>query len=131
MTIEVPDWAKFQVGLTDHPIERDENVLRYVAKPLMRWLCDTVGLNQMWAAYQHGKFSQAEFMQFYRDIGYSLSGYEEIWAEALNRIMLERTRDDLAQGAARPRCMVCGTTEHHVDPHGNIVPNPKRKDNSQ
>ena len=40
--------------------------------------------------------------------------------------------DYLKKGASnRPRCKVCGTTNHHTDSDGNIVPNPKRKDNSQ
>jgi hypothetical protein len=32
-----------------------------------------------------------------------------------------------APDAARPRCKVCGTTDHHTDASGNIVQNPPRR----
>ena len=33
---------------------------------------------------------------------------------------------DAPDAPARPRCGVCGTTDHHTDRHGNIVENPAR-----
>ena len=32
-----------------------------------------------------------------------------------------------ADGALRPRCTVCGTTDHHIDDKGRVVPNPPRR----
>lgn len=34
---------------------------------------------------------------------------------------------DAADGASRPRCTVCGTTNHHIDSKGRVVPNPPRR----
>ncbi len=38
-------------------------------------------LNTLSYEYQCGKFTMDEFMQFYREIGYSLCGYVDIWSE--------------------------------------------------
>ena len=87
MTSKIPVWAQFQVSLSNHPIITDpDGTLRYEAKPLMRWLCDQTDLNTMWRAYDLNRFSRQEFMQFYRDIGYTLVGFEEIWGEAMNEM---------------------------------------------
>jgi len=32
-----------------------------------------------------------------------------------------------ADRASRPRCTVCGTTNHHIDSKGRVVPNPPRR----
>ena len=40
----------------------------------------------MWVAYRNEMFSCDEFMQFYRDIGYSLSGFAEIWGYELEKM---------------------------------------------
>lgn len=84
---QIPDWAQFQVSLFDHPVITDQDgVLRYKAKPLMRWLCNQIDLTTMWKAYKQNLFSRTEFMQFYREIGYSLTGFEEIWEKALDEM---------------------------------------------
>lgn len=84
---DVPEFYQFQLSLTDHPVICDEaGVYRYKVNKLARWLADKVGLNDMWVAYFGGRFTQEEFMQFYRDIGYSLGGFEEIWAETLDKM---------------------------------------------
>lgn len=56
-----------------------DGVERYKEKPLMRWLCDRIGLNDIWLAFRRGDFSRDELKQFYRDIGYSLAGFDEVW----------------------------------------------------
>lgn len=56
-----------------------DGTLRYKGVPIMRWLADHVDLNEMAVAHDRGKFSTDEFKQFYRDIGYSLTGFEEIF----------------------------------------------------
>ena len=84
---EMPEWARFQASLTDHPVVMDKHgVLRYKASPIHGWLCDHIDLNEMSVAYQQGAFGRDEFMQFYRDIGYSLGGFEEIWGEELDEM---------------------------------------------
>lgn len=76
------------VLISDHPIIEDKNgIFRYKAKPMMIWLCDQIDLNVMWRQFQYGTFSRDEFMQFYRDIGYSLCGFEEVWGGAMDNIL--------------------------------------------
>lgn len=71
----------------DHPVYRDqENVLRYEPNPLIMWMLEhangQISLNDMWIAFLRGDtFTRDEFMEFYRDIGYSLSGFDEIWGK--------------------------------------------------
>lgn len=83
---DLPEWAHFQASLSQHPIVRIEGVLRYKVNPMMRWLSDHVDLNEMWIAYRQGAWDRDTFMQFYRDIGYSLGGFEEIWGEDLDEM---------------------------------------------
>jgi len=82
--IEIPEWARFQVGLTSHQIVEVDGVLRYKASPLARWIWGRIDLNDMARAYNQGEFSLGEYMQFYRDIGYPLCGFEEIFGEVLD-----------------------------------------------
>lgn len=80
----VPTWAQFQVSLSNHPIIRDDQgVLRYQENPLTCYLLEHVSVNDMWLLYRRKAWSREQFMQFYRDIGYSLSGFEEVWGEVL------------------------------------------------
>jgi hypothetical protein len=39
----------------------------------------SIDLNILWLDLLHGKFTVEEMMKFYMQIGYSLSGYEEVW----------------------------------------------------
>lgn len=89
---DLPEWAQFQASLTTHPIILDEQgVLRYAANPLICWLQERVSINDMWIAYaRSGAWTREQFMQFYRDIGYSLSGFEEVWGEELDKMETER-----------------------------------------
>lgn len=41
----------------------------------------TGDINTLWGEYYGGKFTMDEMMQFYREIGYSLCGYVDVWAE--------------------------------------------------
>lgn len=93
---EIPEHFRFSATLTDHPIVRDaDGTLRYQQNPLIRWLCDEIDLNRMWVEYRrHHTWTQEQFMQFYRDIGYSLSGFEEIWGEALDEMEGIESEDD-------------------------------------
>ena len=73
---------------SDHPIYKDEHgTIRWVPNRLIRWLTDAYRgtepyggiLNHMAVAYQQGLFSLSEYKEFYREIGYSLSGFSEIF----------------------------------------------------
>jgi hypothetical protein len=76
-----------------HPIYRDEHgTIRWVPNKLLRWVADECKrlpeggiFNTMTVAFQRGIFSNnpafslEEYKEFYRDIGYSLCGFSEIF----------------------------------------------------
>lgn len=66
---------------TAHPIECIDSRLYWKPKRIVQWLrcCQGVDLNDMGAAYSHGEFPLDEYKQFYRDMGYSLDGFVEIF----------------------------------------------------
>lgn len=41
----------------------------------------TGDINTLWKEYWDGKFTMDEMMQLYREIGYSLCGYVDVWSE--------------------------------------------------
>ena len=95
----IPEEYHFAVKLTDHPIIRDSHgTLRYKAKPIMRWLADNVSLNDMAYAHSDGVFDRDSFMQFYRDMGYSLSGFEEIWSTVLDEMEFGKEEEESNEG---------------------------------
>lgn len=69
----------------DHPIEYRNDALRWKRNALACWLCDHTDLNAMAAAYQSRipAFPLEDYTRFYRDIGYSLSGFIEVFGEEL------------------------------------------------
>lgn len=66
-------------------IEDERGVYRFAQNQLYCWLLENgeVDLNSMCIAYQMGHFTLEEYMEFYRGIGYSLSGFEEIFGDVL------------------------------------------------
>lgn len=72
---------QFQASLSDHPIVRfPDGHLRY-KKTIFD---DRRDMNELWREYSQGKHTRDWMMQYYRDIGYSLGGYEEVWGGELN-----------------------------------------------
>lgn len=73
------------LGLHKHPFGLDQNgVLRFEETPTKSqiWLDhQTQDLNQIWTNYHRGKYTMADMMQFYREIGYSLCGYVDVWSD--------------------------------------------------
>lgn len=67
----------------DHPVKYYNGAVRWVHSPLMRWISDQAILNDMCVAAQQEVFGLDEYMKFYRDIGYSLSGFVEVFGETL------------------------------------------------
>lgn len=109
----IPDWAQFQVSLSDHPVITDpDGILRYQAKPITRWLRHQVNLTTMQGAYNAGYFSRQQFMQFYREIGYSLTGFQEIWGEVLDE-MENQTTTCPDCSATIPNDGICWYCENH------------------
>lgn len=65
-------------------------MLRYQLNRLVDWLATHININEMWLLYQRGAWDRETFMQFYRDIGYSLAGFEDVWGEALDEMEQEK-----------------------------------------
>jgi hypothetical protein len=70
------------------PMEMADDVLRFRANRVVRYLLDSarqnkVGLNELWAYALAAGVYREEMQEFYRLIGYSLSGYGEIDFECL------------------------------------------------
>ena len=74
------DWPHAK-GFEDRIVKDEDGNLRYKANRVVVFLYRTKGvdLNVVWQAYTNGAFSLEEMMEFYRLIGYSLEGFEEIW----------------------------------------------------
>lgn len=80
---------RWQLAISDHPIIEDENgVLRYEANPVVQWVVDREQtkpalarylLNDMAIAHSGGRLPLAPYMQWYRDMGYSLAGFDEVF----------------------------------------------------
>lgn len=66
-------------------IEDLNGVYRWQEDGLIRWLSDIdqLDLNAMCVAFQRGAFTLDEYMRFYRGLGYSLSGFIEIFGDHL------------------------------------------------
>lgn len=81
---ELPEYYQFQASLSDHPIIKTENgVIRYEK---MHKVDDDI--NQMWVDYHQGRYTREWMMQYYRDIGYSLDGYEDVWGGEMEKMQL-------------------------------------------
>lgn len=78
---------------------RTGTVYRFKSKKLAVWFCDKMhqlfesrrspvpfDMNQMAIDYHKGMFSLEEYMQFYQDIGYSLSGFIEAFGTRLDML---------------------------------------------
>jgi hypothetical protein len=75
---------QFQASLSNHPIVRfPDGHLRYKKSNV-----DVeYDMNQLWREYHQGMHTREWMMQLYRNIGYSLSGYEEVWGGELNAML--------------------------------------------
>jgi hypothetical protein len=92
---EVPSCYYGQTLISDHPVvvhdNPDDGRLFYKANTVMKWLRiqHKIDLNALWEAFHAGFVKEADLMQFYRDIGYSLGGFDELFGEAIDRLAAE------------------------------------------
>jgi len=89
-------------------------VQRYKNKPIMRWLGDAINLNDMWVAFQQGAFAENEFRQFYHDIGYSVTGFDDVWAEASSPATDSSTVECPKCGGTNRFCLRVDTLTGHT-----------------
>ncbi len=76
--------GKEVIATVDH-----NGILRFPNNALYRWIIDNLappdgfdkrygGLNHMVEAYHRGKFTKEEYLEFYLNIGYSISGFMDL-----------------------------------------------------
>jgi hypothetical protein len=72
----IDKWYGLAKGYEDQVVEDEEGRLRYRKNQIVRFLLDMgdIDLNKLWIMYENGMFSQEDFMEFYRLIGYTLTG---------------------------------------------------------
>jgi hypothetical protein len=80
--IQYEPW-RWLADLSDHPVIIDDQGT-YRFRQTKDW--EKYNLNQMAIDYQNGRIPREEYMQFHRDIGYSLSGYWDIMGDELDMI---------------------------------------------
>jgi hypothetical protein len=71
----------------DHELIKDERgALRWKEDPKVIEIVDTIGLNNIWCLFHHMGLTKnsEEVRKLYRDIGYSLYGYWEIFYWEMN-----------------------------------------------
>ena len=62
-----------------------QGILRFKADPFTRKLCNLVNLNDLWAGLDlTNQAERLSLRKFYRDIGYSICGYLDIFGEQLD-----------------------------------------------
>jgi len=86
LPVDYEDMMKTETHHDHKIIEDEQGVLRWEEDPFIRKLVDEVDLNWlMHSFYESGKGKNSEiYREFYRRIGYSLSGYWEIFYWEVN-----------------------------------------------
>ena len=84
--IQYEPW-RWLADLSDHPVIIDDQGT-YRFRQTKNYL--DYNLNQMSVDYQNGMMTREEYMQFNRDIGYSLDGYWDIMGDELDMIAREQ-----------------------------------------
>lgn len=86
------------VVTNNHPVVEDppepsgNRVLRFKADPMTRWIVDVamsgsggrLTIHDLWVAFQNkhgGRWSRKKMMRFYREMGYSLCGFGEVFGQ--------------------------------------------------
>ncbi len=66
-------------------VETPDKVYRFQSDPLLMYLhvSHKIDLNRMCMHHQKGVLSLSDYMRYYRGIGYSLSGFIEIFGDSL------------------------------------------------
>jgi hypothetical protein len=91
----IDDYYHRQLQVTNHPVVLVEDaVIRYKENSAIRWMMDhkSTDLNQMWIAYRRDEIDRDDFMHFYRDLGYSLAGFGEVWGDELDELTAQHSQ---------------------------------------
>lgn len=87
--IEVTDFKEIfqKESHHDHPVVKDEmGTLRWQEDPTVRDIINRTNLNDIWMLFHHMGLTKnsEEVRKLYRDMGYSLSGYWEVFYWEMN-----------------------------------------------
>jgi hypothetical protein len=77
-------FGEFDLPAQAHPMVRDEDGrARFRGDPVIGALIDrqAVDLNYLWGRLGAGDFEETDLRRFYRDMGYSLGGYSEVFTD--------------------------------------------------
>lgn len=67
-------------------------VLRFRQSALARWIGNHISLNEMVIDCQRGEFPIEELIQFYMDMGYSLSGFVDVFGDEITALVANREK---------------------------------------
>ena len=95
-----PDYAEIlrKESHHDHKIIEDEHgTLRWQAQPTVREILDRVNFNDVWVLFHYMSLTKnhEEVRKLYRDMGYSLSGYWEIFYWEMNNEDADQYRPEV------------------------------------
>ncbi len=82
----------------DHPVVKDESgTLRWQSDPKIENLVDRMNLNDLWILFHHMGLTKnsEEVRKLYRDMGYSLSGYWEVFYWGMNNEDADKYRPEV------------------------------------
>lgn len=87
--MDVEDYAEIFNSESHHKhrvIEDENGTLRWEEDPVVRRLINNIGLNDLWVLFMKMGLTKnsEEMRKLYRDMGYSLSGYWEIFYWEVN-----------------------------------------------
>ena len=78
-----PDVQEAYAGLDDaskqYPLEMDGKVIRFKANLPVKFCVDHINLNDLWKEASRNDWPGEDLRQFYREMGYSLCGFLEIF----------------------------------------------------
>jgi hypothetical protein len=76
-----------------HPIMRVNGIVRWkpkkIAALLREILQERSGLHEVWAAYTQGELPIEEIAEFYRDSGYTVGGFAELFEAPMGQKILD------------------------------------------
>lgn len=84
-------------GVPHETIIDENGTQRFPTNRVIRYLIDShphVDLNALWHMMDSGMISRDELMQFYLQIGYSVTGFEELFANSEIENPIWENKDD-------------------------------------
>lgn len=90
----VREYAKLMSMLPNCQVVKDGSVYRFKRNRLYRWLSDRIDLNELWISYYNKEVRLKEIVAFYQGMGYSLSGFEEVFGGLVDLLYVDKLAID-------------------------------------